>query len=330
MRKFNLKDHAAKRMMDLEKAGRSGEAEKKKKVPETPETRHAQTAEEYPGFRIIWSTDVGRVRKTNQDSVIIGNGLAGVADGMGGHNAGEIASGGLRDGLIRETEGRIPDRDTLEAAVKTVNARLFTMQEEDASLTGMGTTLTVLWPTETEMIIAQVGDSRAYLIRDGKMSQMTSDHSMVADMVRKGILTEEQAACHPMRNYITRAIGTDDVLDVDIYTEKREAGDRWLICSDGLYGMMTKAELAELASIEDPEEAAEQLMQTALENGGRDNVSLVLMMDDTGAKEEPTPEETLSEKTDTEETPSEETVSDEPAADETPDADEAAEEGADE
>ena len=200
MRKFNLKDHAAKRMMDLEKAGRSGHEAEKKKPPEQTEIRHPKTAEELPGIWIIWSTDTGRVRKTNQDAVIIGNGLAGVADGMGGHNAGEIASGSLRDGLLRETEGKTPDKDTLEEAVKAVNMRLYTMQEEDDSLTGMGTTLTVLWPTEREMIIAQVGDSRAYLIRNGKMTQMTEDHSMVADMVRSGVLTEEQAACHPMLN----------------------------------------------------------------------------------------------------------------------------------
>ena len=287
MRKFNLKDHAAKRMMDLEKAGRSGQAETKKKAPEKAESRHPQTVAEYPGFRIVWSTDVGKVRKTNQDAVIIGNGLAGVADGMGGHNAGEIASGNLRDGLIQETEGKAPDRDVLEEAIKTVNTRLFTMQEENATLAGMGTTLTVLWPAEQDMIIAQVGDSRAYLIRDGRMTQMTSDHSMVADMVRKGVLTEEQAACHPMRNYITRAVGTDEELDVDIYTEKREAGDRWLICSDGLYGMMTKTTLAELASISDPDEAVQELMQTALDNGGRDNISLVLITDDNGGKKEP-------------------------------------------
>ena len=134
---------------------------------------------------------------------------------------------------------------------------------------------------------------------------------MVADMVRKGVLTEEQAACHPMRNYITRAVGTDEELEVDIYTEKREAGDRWLICSDGLYGLMTKAVLAELASIEDPEEAAEQLMQTALENGGRDNISLVLLMDDAGANEEELP-------------PAEDSSA------ETPAEDEPAKEGADE
>ncbi len=289
MRKFNLKDHAAKRMMDLEKAGRSGQEEEKKKKKKTSgkaEDRHPCTTAELPGIRIIWSTDVGRVRKTNQDAVIVGNGLAGVADGMGGHNAGEIASGSLRDGLLQETEGKSPDRDTLEQAVKTVNARLFAMQEENDSLTGMGTTLTVLWPTEREMIIAQVGDSRAYLIRNGEMNRMTEDHSMVADMVRSGVLTEEQAATHPMRNYITRAVGTDEQVDVDIYTEKRKRGDRWLVCSDGLYGLMSRGMLAELASVEDPEEAVEKMMQTALENGGRDNISMVLLIDEAGAPEE--------------------------------------------
>ena len=282
MRKFNLKDHAAKRMMDLEKAGVSGQ-EKPEKAPEPAETAHPVNTDEMPGIRIIWSTDTGRVRKTNQDAVIVGNGLAGVADGMGGHNAGEVASGALRDGLLEETRGQTPDRETLQKAIQKVNLQLFNMQEKDASLTGMGTTLTVLWVSENDMIIAQVGDSRAYLIRNGKMTQMTEDHSMVADLVRRGMLTEEEASVHPMRNYITRAVGTDEELDVDIYTEKREAGDRWLICSDGLYGMMSRNILEGLAAIEDPAVAAEQLMQTALENGGRDNISMVLMMDDTGA-----------------------------------------------
>ena len=311
MRKFNLKDHAAKRMMDLEKAGKSGQ-EEAKKTPETPEWRPV-VSQEFPGIRIIWSTNVGRVRKSNQDSVIVGNGLAGVADGMGGHNAGEVASGGLRDGLLQETEGMAPDKDTLEKAVKAVNLRLFNRQEEDASLTGMGTTLTVLWPADNEMIIAQVGDSRAYLIRDGKMTQMTEDHSMVADMVRRGILTEDQAAVHPMRNYITRAVGTDDDVDVDIYTERRKAGDRWLVCSDGLYGMMTRAMLAELAGTEDPEEAAEKLMQTALENGGRDNISMVLLLDDAGAADG---DETDTEPADDAAVPAGTLPADEPAEEE--------------
>lgn len=238
----------------------------------------AQTSVEKE-FRIASRTDVGRVRKNNQDALILGNGLAGVADGMGGHNGGEIASCGLRDGILRETEGKIPDRQVLEEIVSKINLELWLQQERDAALTGMGTTLTLLWPARTQMLIAQVGDSRAYLLRNGEMRQVTQDHSLVADMVRRGVLTEEQAACHPMRNYITRAVGTEDTIETDVFCEEREKGDRWLICSDGLYGQINKAQLQELASIENEEEAADKLLQTALDNGGKDNISFILMTD---------------------------------------------------
>ena len=289
MRKFNLKENAAKRMIGMQKAGLSEKAAYAG-VPEekTPDTGIAA------GIRIVWRTYIGRIRQNNQDAVIIGSGLAGVADGMGGHNAGEVASCGLRDGLIAETAGQAPDENTLTEAIKTVNHVLYTKQENDSSLRGMGTTLTVLWPGKANMIVAQVGDSRAYLIRDGEMHQITEDHSMVADMVRRGVLTEEQAATHPMRNYITRAVGTDEDVDVDIFREKRKAGDRWLVCSDGLYGLMSRSVLEELSAIEDPDEAADRLMQTALDNGGRDNISMVLLMDDTGA--DPEAEKSCEEK----------------------------------
>ena len=174
-----------------------------------------------------------------------------------------------------------PDREKLTEIVRKVNLELWEQQEKDTSLSGMGTTLTLLWPSAGEMVIGQVGDSRAYLIRDGEMKQITSDHSMVADMVRKGVLTEEQAACHPMRNYITRAVGTEESIDVDTYTVPRRKGDRWLVCSDGLHSQVSKTELLLLALTEDPEEAAEGMLQKALENGGKDNVSFVLLEDDT-------------------------------------------------
>ena len=276
MRKFNLKDSAFKRIKNLEKAT----------ITPEPTDSSKEESEQTPasGLRIEWRTDTGLVRKNNQDSVIVSDRLFGVADGMGGHQAGEIASGGLRDGLLEETKDQNPDQEVLEKAIQKVNRELFRRQEEDASLTGMGTTLTVLWAADQEMIIAQVGDSRAYRIRNGQMEQITQDHSMVADMVRSGVLTEEQAACHPMRNYITRAVGTDDEIEVDLYTEKRMAGDRWLICSDGLYGLMSRAELERLASIENSAESARQLMQTALDHGGRDNISLILL-DDSGPEQ---------------------------------------------
>ncbi len=280
MRKFNLKDKAAERMMN---------PEAEKPVAE-PEEERAECP--VSGFSIASRTDVGRVRKSNQDALIIGEGIAGVADGMGGHNGGEIASGETRDGILRELQGKTPDRQVLEEAVKKVNLEVWERQEKDAALTGMGTTLTLLWPGEKEMLIAQVGDSRAYLIRDGKMRQVTEDHSLVGDMVRRGVLTEEQAACHPMRNYITRAVGTEDAIEVDLYSEKRKKGDRWLICSDGLYSQITKTALEEAAQTEDPETAADRLLQAALEGGGKDNITLILMTDETEIETETASNET--------------------------------------
>ena len=271
MRKFNLKDKAVKRMMD---------PERRKEAPVHEETKPESALD---GFRIVSRTDVGRIRKINQDAIILGSGLAGVADGMGGHNGGEIASGETRDGLLREMKNRLPDPKQMEEIVQKINLEIWERQEKDATLTGMGTTLTLLWPSENDVLIAQVGDSRAYLLRDNELKQITDDHSLVGDMVRKGVLTEEQAACHPMRNYITRAVGTDDTIEVDIFCEKRRAGDRWLICSDGLYGQMSREILKELVTLEDQEEAADRLMQAALDNGGKDNITLILMTDEKGA-----------------------------------------------
>ena len=276
MRKFNLKGKVAQKLKGIEANDPESQS------PATPEQGQPETAAHGQGrIRCAWRTDVGRIRKNNQDSVILGNGLYGVADGMGGHNGGEIASAGLRDGLLRETEGQEPSMELLEKAVRKVNYEIWEQQEKDATLTGMGTTLTVLWATDQEMIVGQIGDSRAYLIRDGRMQQVTSDHSMVADMVRRGVLTEEQAACHPMRNYITRAVGTDDTVDVDMLSMPRMKGDRWIICSDGLYGQMSKQELEETAKTANLEEASDRLLQLALERGGRDNISFILLEDDT-------------------------------------------------
>ena len=279
MRKFNLKEKAAERMKNPEAA-----------VPEEkPETERAERP--VLGFSVVSRTDVGRVRRSNQDALIIGGGVAGVADGMGGHNGGEIASGETRDGILRELSGKTPDRQALREAVEKINLEIWDRQEKDASLTGMGTTLTLLWPSESEMLVAQVGDSRAYLIRDGQVRQVTKDHSLVGDMVRRGVLTEEQAACHPMRNYITRAVGTEDTIEADLFTEERKAGDRWLVCSDGLYSMISRGALEELVRKENAEEAADALLQAALEGGGRDNITLSLMTDEEGPVRTGKPEE---------------------------------------
>ena len=278
MRKFNLKGTVVQRMRGIEREEPETTRNEQAEMPESPEM-NAGFLPEQGLLEYAWRTDVGRLRKNNQDTVILGNGLAGVADGMGGHKGGEIASAGLRDGLLRETKDRKPDKNVLTEAVSTVNYELWKQQESYYSLTGMGTTLTVLWPSEKEMIIAQVGDSRAYLLRNGKLAQITNDHSMVADMVRKGVLTEEQAACHPMRNYITRAVGTESSVETDIYTHYLEKDDRWLICSDGLHGMIPHDRICEILSCEQLEEAADTLLGTALANGGKDNISFVIVQD---------------------------------------------------
>ena len=285
MRKFNLKGTVVERMKGIQRQEPKSPNAAPATKDEVPEMSAAFT-EEQGVFDVAWRTDVGRLRKNNQDAVILGNGLAGVADGMGGHKGGEIASAGLRDGLLRETKDSKPDQETLREAVQTVNRKLWEQQEKDISLTGMGTTLTIVWPTGKEMIIGQVGDSRAYLLRGGEMKQVTEDHSMVADMVRKGVLTEEQAACHPMRNYITRAVGTEENVEMDITVHDRKQGDRWLICSDGLYGMVSRAELKTQMEEENLDFAAERMLQAALERGGKDNISIVLIQDNTVFTEE--------------------------------------------
>ena len=272
MRKFKISDRVARRMRGLDEL--PPEEKKEETAAAAPENRTERT------LRTTGRTDVGLVRKNNQDAVILSQGLIGIADGMGGHRGGETASAGARDGLIRVLTGKEPSLQTLEDAVKEVNLELWNRQEEEESLSGMGTTLSVIWPEEEKMLIAHVGDSRVYLMRDGQLRQVTQDHSMVADMVRRGLLTEEQAATHPMRNYITRAVGTEPTVEVDVLAMERQRGDRWLVCSDGLHGLVAKEELQALMALDDMEEAADQMIREALDRGGRDNVSLVLAWDE--------------------------------------------------
>ena len=278
MRKFIISDRIAKKLRGLDNVPRETEPSGK---PE--EEAAAQAAPPPPkSLRVIARTDIGLVRRINEDAVILGEGLMGVADGMGGHLGGETASAGTREGLLEKLAGKEPDGDTLRDAVSEVNRELWDRQLEDESLSGMGTTLTLLWVGKEEMLIAQVGDSRAYLLRDDRMKQMTEDHSIVADMVRRGLLSEEQASIHPMRNYITRAVGTEPDIETDILRIPRKAGDRWLLCSDGLHGPVPRERLQELMGMEDPEEAADQMIREALDQGGRDNISLVLILDEIG------------------------------------------------
>ena len=221
-------------------------------------------------------THVGNIRPTNQDTIILGQNLFGVADGMGGHLAGDIASKMTGELLTQALTGLEPRTDTLAQCVENINAQVYDRQKSDEALRGMGTTLTVLWEAEDAVFVAHIGDSRAYLLRNGELRQVTDDHSVVAEMMREGLLTEEEASRHPYRHMITRAVGTDQLVTADILTFDKQPGDRWLICSDGLSGCVPTADLTENLTSFDLPEAADRLLQLALTRGGQDNITLVL------------------------------------------------------
>lgn len=251
-------------------------------VHRSPEQPKSKAEENLPaGILSAFRTDVGKVRANNQDAPIVSEKLRlyGVADGMGGHKGGEVASTSARDDLLRELEGKTPSVAALSGAIEEVNRQIYHQQEHDDALTGMGTTLSVLWMSDNFVYIGHVGDSRVYLLRDGEFKQMTLDHSLVEQLVREGVLTEEEAQNHPMRNIITRAIGTYESVEVDVVVEERRKGDLWLACSDGLHGLVDDRQMRDALRQYAPEKAADVLLKAALDAGGRDNVTLVIVHD---------------------------------------------------
>lgn len=251
-------------------------------VHRSPEQPKSKAEENLPaGILCAFRTDLGKVRANNQDAPIVSEKLRlyGVADGMGGHKGGEVASTSARDDLLRELEGKTPSVAALSGAIEEVNRQIYHQQEHDDALTGMGTTLSVLWMSDNFVYIGHVGDSRVYLLRDGEFKQMTLDHSLVEQLVREGVLTEEEAQNHPMRNIITRAIGTDESVEVDVVVEERRKGDLWLACSDGLHGLVDDRQMRDALRQYAPEKAADVLLKAALDAGGRDNVTLVIVHD---------------------------------------------------
>lgn len=226
-------------------------------------------------------THVGKVRVSNQDVLIEADELRlfGVADGMGGHNGGETASAGARDTLVSFLQDRRPSLDAMRSAFEKANVDLFRQQEHDEKLAGMGTTLSAIWLSDDYVYIGHVGDSRIYRLRDGELQQLTDDHSLVGELMRAGFLTPEQAENHPNKNVITRAVGTEEGIEVDLAVEERRPGDTWMICSDGLHGMVPGEKLEKLLKEHEPKKAAEMLVEAALENGGRDNISVVILRD---------------------------------------------------
>lgn len=233
-------------------------------------------------MRSVLRTDVGRVRKVNEDAAYIGDGFCLVCDGMGGHRGGSVASNLAVDIIAAALSGNSPSVGTLLSAITRANEQVYQRAATERDLLGMGTTLTAFWVDGDQVILAQVGDSRAYLLRGGVLKQCTHDHSLVAELVRMGSITLEEARAHPQRNLITRSIGTTPHVEVDIFEFMRRPGDRWLLCSDGLTGHVEDAEIAKMLSIASLYQAADDLLATALYRGGTDNITLLLLEDEGG------------------------------------------------
>jgi PPM family protein phosphatase len=235
----------------------------------------------------------GRKRRRNEDAYVLEPPLFAVADGMGGAKAGEVASS-LAAAALQESDG---DGSSGEARVASLieeaNRRVFRRATEDRAASGMGTTMTVAIVEEDRVTIGHVGDSRAYLIREGRLEQLTDDHSLVAELVRSGRLTPEEAEIHPQRAVITRAVGTEPDVDVDTFSVQGAAGDLFLICSDGLTDMVDEATILEAVEQNrgDLKAAAKALVNAANRGGGEDNITVVffeLSEEEPGEKTEDT------------------------------------------
>ena len=224
-------------------------------------------------------THIGLVRASNQDALLLQPGkygLYGVADGMGGHKGGDIASLMAASLVRRFLHGLKPSKDHLRQGIEEANLMIYEEQLYRPDLSGMGTTLTVIWEDKKRIFLGHVGDSRAYRLRGGVIQQVSQDHSMVAEMVRDGLITQEEARRHPYRNIITRALGTDTTVDVDVTEIEKRAGDIYLLCSDGLSEYVREEQMRQLLLDHDLEEAADLMLNLALKGGGRDNISLVI------------------------------------------------------
>lgn len=242
----------------------------KRSYKSTPHTRKGATT--MFGSR----TDIGCIREHNEDSLVVAPPLYAVADGMGGHAAGEVASE-IAVNVLAQEAPRHADGEALARAVEIANVTVISAAADGMGRAGMGTTMTAAMIEGERLVIAHVGDSRAYLLHDGRLQQITRDHSLVADLVASGQITEEEARIHPQRSVITRALGSDPHMHADIYELNVEAGDRLLLCSDGLSGMLLDSEIeSTMRRIRDPQRCASHLVNDAITAGGHDNITVVV------------------------------------------------------
>lgn len=222
-------------------------------------------------------TDIGCVREHNEDSLVVQPPLYVVCDGMGGHAAGEVASEIAID-VVAQRAPRVADAEGLGQAVEEANLAIIRAGKNGVGRAGMGTTCTAAILDGTRLVIAQVGDSRAYLLHAGHLQQLTRDHSLVADLVESGQITLEEARTHPNRSVITRALGSDPRMQCDLYEINVAEGDRLMLCSDGLYSMIRDDHIENiLNSTPDSQDAADALAEAAIAAGGHDNVTTIVV-----------------------------------------------------
>ncbi|WP_293728630.1 Stp1/IreP family PP2C-type Ser/Thr phosphatase [uncultured Phascolarctobacterium sp.] len=236
-------------------------------------------------MRVVSKTHVGLVRENNEDALLVREPyLFAVADGMGGYAAGEIASRSTIKAFeaatysLRREQGEQNAAEVLQEAFAKANAHVYKMAVSNDKFKGMGTTMTALYlPGNGEAYCCHIGDSRLYLYRNGQLRQVTRDHTFVADLQEQGKITKEEAFVHPQRHILLQAMGVDEEIQSDCLHFAVEPADRMLLCSDGLSDMLRDREIAGIIGTEDLQQAADKLLEQSLDNGGRDNVSLILI-----------------------------------------------------
>jgi PPM family protein phosphatase len=221
-------------------------------------------------------THPGRKRRRNEDAYVVEPPLFAIADGMGGAQAGEVASR-LAAAAVRESGADGGGEDRILGLMREANRRVYDRSSTDPKTSGMGTTMTVALVEDDRVAFGHVGDSRAYLIRDGEIEQLTEDHSLVNELLKSGKLSPAEAQTHPQRSVITRALGTDPDVDVDTFTIGVQTGDLFLLCSDGLTDMVSQSDILELVgrNRDDIDEALKALVKAANRGGGEDNITIV-------------------------------------------------------
>jgi PPM family protein phosphatase len=255
--------------------------------------------------RVAAITDPGRTRRHNEDAYVIEPPLFAIADGMGGAQAGEVASR-LATAALKEADANGGGEQRIADLIQEANRRVYDRSSSDPNTSGMGTTITVALVEEDYVSFGHVGDSRAYLIRNAQMEQLTEDHSLVNELLKTGKLSREEAETHPQRSVITRALGTDPDVDVDTFSVQAENGDLFLLCSDGLTDMVSEESILDVVerNRDDIDSALRALVKAANRGGGQDNITVVafeiadgVLASDGDTREQALPEEddTLSE-----------------------------------